>query len=139
MSNPAFSESGPSNSASAGANDLSQIHDLIYAVAARREGDSLALLELLRQLNDIHYDIRETIFRNALPDNRQKLYSLLKDIEQSGGWPYIQRMKLLALLENMDLDQADSSTTDPHATDTDTTDANTTDTSSANNSDLEQP
>ena len=43
-------------------------------------------------------------FRDALPDNRQRLYRLLKDIEQEGGWPYIKRMQLLALLEHLDED-----------------------------------
>lgn len=97
--------------------DLSQISELIHAAAVRREGDSLALLDLLRQLNNLHYDIRETLFRDALPNNRQKLYSLLKDIEQEGGWPYIPRMKLLALLGNMEMEDANTPNTDASSAD----------------------
>ena len=131
MSNPALPNSNPPssdslnsdlldadllNSKTAPAESLEQISDLIHATAKQREGDCLALLELLRSLNDLHYEIRETIFREALPDNRQKLYSLLKDIEQEGGWPYIPRMKLLALLENMDLESTSAAAVDDSKT-----------------------
>ena len=131
MSNPALPNSNPPssdslnsdlldadslNSKTAPADSLEQISDLIHATAKQREGDCLALLELLRSLNDLHYEIRETIFREALPDNRQKLYSLLKDIEQEGGWPYIPRMKLLALLENMDLESTSAAAVDDSKT-----------------------
>jgi len=68
----------------------------------------LALLELLRLLDTLHFEIRDTLFREALPDNRQRLYRLLKDIEQQGGWPYIKRMHLRALLEHLDQDEADA-------------------------------
>ena len=56
----------------------------------------------MRLLDTLHFEIRDTLFREALPDNRQRLYRLLKDIEQEGGWPYIKRMPLRALLEHMD-------------------------------------
>jgi len=115
VSNPDFPTSPASSTETSSAetssasnaltSDLEQISALIQTAAHQREGNCFALLELLRQLNDLHYDIRETLFRDALPDNRQKLYSFLKDIEQEGGWPYIPRMKLLALLENMELSQ----------------------------------
>ena len=122
MSNSSFSTaktalSNNAQSGSAQSGSLSSINELIYATAKQREGDCLALLELLRQLNELHYDIRETLFRDALPDNRQKLYSLLKDIEQEGGWPYIPRMKLLALLENMELENMELENTEIEADD----------------------
>lgn len=82
--------------------DLAALSQAIDAAAHSREGDCLALLALLRLLNDLHSEIRDTLFREALPDNRQRLYQLLRDIEQQGGWPYIRRMKLLALLEHME-------------------------------------
>jgi hypothetical protein len=75
---------------------------MVQAAAQHREGDCLALLALLRLLNELHYEIRDTLFREALPNNRQRLYRLLKDIEQEGGWPYIQRIKLAALIAHMD-------------------------------------
>ncbi|MEM6449650.1 MAG: hypothetical protein AAF703_04970 [Cyanobacteria bacterium P01_D01_bin.105] len=117
MSNPPFSTPNMPDVASPQPDDLSQISELIHAAAVRREGDSLALLDLLRQLNNLHYDIRETLFRDALPNNRQKLYSLLKDIEQEGGWPYIPRMKLLALLGNMEMEDANTPNTDASSAD----------------------
>jgi hypothetical protein len=40
------------------------------------------------------------VFQVSLPDNRQALYALLKDIEEEGGWPYIDRMRLRSLLKN---------------------------------------
>lgn len=80
------------------AEDLQQIARLIEAAAQCRENDGLALLALLRLLEQLHRDIRENLFRNALPNNRQRLYGLLRDIEVNGGWPYIQRMKLQTLL-----------------------------------------
>ena len=82
--------------------DLQQLTQRIRVTAEVREGDCIALLELLRLLESLHFEIRDTIFREALPDNRQRLYRLLRDIEQEGGWPYIKRMQLLALLEHLD-------------------------------------
>ncbi|MGB3299995.1 MAG: hypothetical protein WBA76_17155 [Phormidesmis sp.] len=81
--------------------DLLALTQVVDAAAKSREGDCLALLKLLRILNELHSEIRDTLFREALPDNRQRLYRLLKDIEQEGGWPYIRRMKLTALLEQL--------------------------------------
>ena len=84
------------------ADDLNELAQTVQSAAQQREGNCLALLDLLRQLERLHYDIRDTLFRDALPDNRQRLYRLLRDIEQEGGWPYIQRMQLLSLLENLE-------------------------------------
>ncbi len=81
--------------------DLSQLSDLIDQAALERKGNSTDLLALLRLLEQCHRDICETLFYEALPDNRQHLYSLLRNIEVNGGWPYIQRMKLKALLVNL--------------------------------------
>ncbi|WP_414545270.1 hypothetical protein [Nostoc sp. CCY0012] len=67
-------------------------------VAQACQGDAIALLGLLRHLEQLHRDIRDSAFQESLPDNRQKLYSLLKDIESEGGWPYIERMRLKAFL-----------------------------------------
>jgi hypothetical protein len=81
--------------------DLDQLSKLIDQVALECQGKSTALLALLRLLEERHRDICETLFYDALPDNRQHLYALLRDIEVNGGWPYIQRMKLQALLANL--------------------------------------
>ena len=82
--------------------DLNQLAQTVRDASKVREGDCIALLELLRLLERLHFEICDTLFRDALPDNRQRLYRLLKDIEQEGGWPYIKRMQLLALLEHLD-------------------------------------
>lgn len=81
--------------------DLKDIARLIEKAALGRRQDSLELLALLRLLEYLHREVRDNLFRDALPENRQQLYSLLRDIETNGGWPYIQRMKLRSLLEHM--------------------------------------
>jgi hypothetical protein len=80
----------------------------VWSAAQRRQGDCLALLDLLRRLERLHHDIRDTLFCDALPENRQRLYRLLKDIEQEGGWPYIQRMQLLSLVDKLEEGSSES-------------------------------
>jgi hypothetical protein len=77
-----------------------EIHD----AAEYCQGDPIALLALLRQLELLHRQIRDGVFVDSLPDNRQALYSLLKDVESEGGWPYIERMRLHAFLANLQPD-----------------------------------
>ncbi|MBW4575695.1 MAG: hypothetical protein KME08_10470 [Aphanothece sp. CMT-3BRIN-NPC111] len=81
--------------------ELQAIANTIRALAEKRQGNSLALLALLRTLEQLHREIQEGVFQASLPDNRQALYALLKDIEEEGGWPYIDRMKLRSLLVNL--------------------------------------
>ncbi len=78
--------------------DLEEIATSIWTVAQRQQGQSLELLAILRLLEHLHQEIRDGLFQEALPQNRQALYALLRDIEQSGGWPYIHRMKLQTFL-----------------------------------------
>lgn len=78
---------------------LDSISTTIRAQAEKDRGDVFALLALLRLLESLHREIREGLFQECLPDNRQALYALLRDIEADGGWPYIHRMKLRSLLE----------------------------------------
>ncbi|MBE9128814.1 MULTISPECIES: hypothetical protein [unclassified Coleofasciculus] len=78
----------------------------IGALAKSYEEDSLALLALLRTLEQSHRDIRENLFQGSLPRNRRVFYALLKDIEESGGWPYIERMKLRTILESFSKPEA---------------------------------
>lgn len=84
--------------------DIEEIRTAVQAAAQRRANDCGALLALLRQLEELHLDIRETLFQESLPTNRQRLYHLLRDIEVHGGWPYIQRMKLRELLQILEDD-----------------------------------
>lgn len=85
---------------------LEAITDAVKGAAQACQGDVTALLALLRQLEKLHKEIRDGIFQDSLPDNRQRLYSLLKDIESEGGWPYIERMRLQAFLVKMDEENA---------------------------------
>jgi hypothetical protein len=74
------------------------ITDLVRKSAERQRGNGRALLRLLRLLENLHQEVREGSFQEALPENRQALYALLKDIEAEGGWPYINRMRLRSLM-----------------------------------------
>ena len=77
----------------------------LYAIAEKHQNDSLFLLSLLRNLEEIHRQIRVNYFEAALPQTRNDLYQFVKDIEDKGGWPYIERMRLKDLLKNMEFDQ----------------------------------
>ncbi|MDJ0530900.1 MAG: hypothetical protein QNJ70_00170 [Xenococcaceae cyanobacterium MO_207.B15] len=74
----------------------------LWVLAEKNQNDSLLLLSLLRSLEEIHRKIRTEMFEPSLPTTRNKLYQLVKDIEEKGGWPYIERMKLQGLLRNME-------------------------------------
>lgn len=73
----------------------------LWEVAQESKANPLKLLEILRRLDNLHQQIRDTLFQESLPDNRQALYVLLKDIETNGGWPYIYRTKLNELLSRL--------------------------------------
>jgi hypothetical protein len=79
--------------------------DEILALAKQHRQDTLFLLSLLRNLEEVHRQIRTEMFELSLPKTRNDLYQLVKDIEESGGWPYIERMKLRELLKNIELDR----------------------------------
>ncbi len=83
------------------ATSLEKIAATTHLVAEQHRGHSLELLAVLRMLERLHQEIRDGLFQDSLPDNRQALYALLRDIETSGGWPYIRRMKLQALLTHL--------------------------------------
>ena len=80
---------------------LKQTAGDIYALAEKHHDDSLFLLSLLRDLEQIHRQVRVRYFQAALPETRNDLYRFVKDIEEQGGWPYIERMRLKDLLQNM--------------------------------------
>ena len=93
--------------------ELQAITTAVCALAEGCQGDSMALLALLRRLEELHREIRDGIFQASLPDNRQALYALLKDIEAKGGWPYIERMKLQSLLEKLPAEAASEAGVSP--------------------------
>lgn len=84
---------------------LEAISTLVRETANRSPGDAIALLALLRTLESLHREICDRHFQPALPNNRQALYALLRDIESQGGWPYIPRMKLQAIF-NSELEES---------------------------------
>ncbi len=85
--------------------ELQQIAITVLSLADKCRGDNSALLALLRQLEQLHREIRDGMFQDSLPDNRQALYALLKDIETTGGWPYIERLRIQELLAGWQLEE----------------------------------
>jgi hypothetical protein len=77
----------------------------LCALAKENQNDSLFLLSLLRELEQIHRQIRVNYFESALPQTRNDLYQFVKDIEEKGGWPYIERMRLRDLLQSLKFDE----------------------------------
>ncbi len=88
-------------------NRLQAATESIWKTAEEYGDNSLGLLGILRTLEQLHQEIRDDLFQASLPDNRQSLYKLLRDIEAKGGWPYIYRIKLQSLLENLDASTID--------------------------------
>ncbi len=103
LSNPArlVPNNLPSTTAPDSASDIATIVQKIQEIADRSQGDPIALLHLLRALERVHRDIQGDYLLSALPDSRQSLYALLRDIEENGGWPYIPRWKIHALFANL--------------------------------------
>ncbi|MFN9644884.1 MAG: hypothetical protein ACK6BG_07155 [Cyanobacteriota bacterium] len=79
--------------------EVASLLEGLAAVAADHEGDPLALLLLLRQLEKLHRTIQDGAFRASLPSERSALFRLLQDMERSGGWPYIPRLQLRTFLD----------------------------------------
>jgi hypothetical protein len=81
--------------------ELDAIKSKIRALATENQNDSTQLLPMLRVLESLHREIRDDMFLKSLPNTRRGLYQLLKDIEEMGGWPYIERMRLENFLVNL--------------------------------------
>ncbi len=84
----------PGNSLSS---DLQQLRVEIKQAAEARAGDCLALLELLRLLEEMHRQVQDEEFQAALPTTRRSLYALLQDIEEKGSWPHLPRIQIQML------------------------------------------
>lgn len=81
---------------------LTDIAKDLFALAEKNQHDNLFLLSLLRHLEQIHRQIRVSYFDSALPQTRNDLYQFVREIEEQGGWPYIERMRLKELLRNLE-------------------------------------
>lgn len=88
--------------------DLAAIATQVRAIAQQCQGDSQCLLSLLRLLEGLHREIRTEQFEPSLPDTRNALYQLLRQIEEAGGWPYIERMRLRTFLTHFFSEEADT-------------------------------
>ena len=84
---------------------LADVAKDLFALAEKNQHDNLFLLSLLRSLEQIHRQIRVNYFDSALPQTRNDLYQFVRDIEEQGGWPYIERMRLKELLQNLENDE----------------------------------
>lgn len=93
-----------SNDMSKEQNKVQKLSTEIYHLAQQNQDDLLFLLSLLRDLEKTHRQIRTEMFETSLPKTRNDLYNLVKDIEEQGGWPYIERMKLQNLLKDIQSD-----------------------------------
>lgn len=80
---------------------LEEVTSQIRSLAKQYQGDTEGLLSVLRTLEQLHREIREQFFEPSLPDTRKDLYHLLREIEETGGWPYIERMKLQSFLKTL--------------------------------------
>lgn len=94
--------------------ELQAIATAVRALAVTWQSDTIELLALLRGLESLHREIRDSMFQASLPDNRQALYALLKNIEEEGGWPYIDRLKLRSLLINFSAEEEATPTPTHH-------------------------
>ncbi|MEY3462509.1 MAG: hypothetical protein RLZZ468_287 [Cyanobacteriota bacterium] len=77
----------------------------LEALSAELNGEPAALLELLRQLEQLHRTLQDGPFRNSLPADRNALFALLQRMEQSGGWPYIPRLQLRTFMDLLQRDR----------------------------------
>ncbi|MEM6445266.1 MAG: hypothetical protein AAFY57_01245 [Cyanobacteria bacterium J06642_2] len=81
--------------------DLQTLVTEVETLARVRHDNCGQLLQLLHVLEDLHRKIYQEEFQPALPDSRQELFALLQDIETNDRWPYIHRLQVQALLQNL--------------------------------------
>ena len=105
----ALSVSSSENEILADANQerLTQLLDGLGGLAQELEGNPEALLTLLRSIEALHRSIQDGAFHSSLPEDRQRLFSLLQTMERSGGWPYIPRLQLKTFIAMLDQPPAD--------------------------------
>jgi hypothetical protein len=80
---------------------LMSLSELVGSLVEDNQDNAIALVELLRVLERLHRGITEGAFQQALPQNRQELYKLMRVIEEEGGWPHIPKMRLQMLYAHL--------------------------------------
>jgi hypothetical protein len=88
--------------------DLNAIAETVNALVKRSDGSSTEILQILRFLEALHRQVCEEHFLPTLPTRRRTLYNLLREIDAEGGWPYIPRMQIRALLTHLEADPNES-------------------------------
>ncbi len=73
--------------------------DTLLRIAEQRAEQPEALLDLLRRIEHLHRSIQDGPFRSSLPSDRNGLFTLLSEMESSGGWPYIPRLQLRTFMD----------------------------------------
>ena len=86
--------------------DLKKLTDNIKEIAEKSEDELFDVLYVLQELESLHRDIRTTMFEPSLPETRHHLYLLMKHLEEMGGWPYIERMRLRDLCANLKIEKS---------------------------------
>jgi len=83
---------------------LSNQLQTLQQLAQELNGNPEALLDLLRQIEQLHRTVQDGAFRGSLPADRSQLFSLLQNMERSGGWPYIPRLQLRTFMDLLHLE-----------------------------------
>lgn len=82
--------------------EMQNVVSQVRSLAQQHQQDPIQLLAILRLLEQLHTDICDDLFRPALPNTRHGLFDLLRNIESHGGWPYIYRIGLQELCQNLE-------------------------------------
>jgi hypothetical protein len=81
--------------------ELQKLTANIRELAEASKEDIFSVLLILQELESLHQNIRTEMFEPNLPDTRHRLYLLMKHLEEVGGWPYIERMRLRNICANL--------------------------------------
>ena len=73
----------------------------LFSLSQQLANQPEALVNLLRKLEQLHRGIQDGPLRGSLPADRHKLFELLQNLEQSGGWPYIPRPQLQSFINQL--------------------------------------
>lgn len=79
----------------------------VEAAVESCEQDTSSLLSLLRVIEQLHRRVFNEHFVPSLPNSRQALYALLREMEAEGGWPYIPKMRIYELINYLNAQAAE--------------------------------